>query len=270
MPRPTAPLARLTGVAFAAWAAFAAAPASPGDLAEVKARGALRVIVAADEAKETFDPAGGPRSGFERELVETFAGVQGLRVEVVVAIGYPDRIPMLLAGKGDLIVAIFDTAERRQQVAFTAEVMPTYTVAATLAPKPAVATLDALKRERVGVIRGTAPSEEAVAAGLPSIRRFESSKEMMAALAAGEIGALVMPISEFALAAKAERRLTAGVTVGATGSVAWAARKEDSALRAALDEHLGNVRRSASWNLLLVKYFGDDAPLVLGRRRESR
>jgi hypothetical protein len=30
-------------------------------------------------------------------------------------------------------------------------------------------------------------------------------------------------------------------------------------LRAALDLHLASVRRSASWNLLIVKYFGDEA-----------
>ena len=88
-------------------------PAPSADLAELKARGTLRVIVAADEAPETFDPKGGARPGFERELVENFARLQGVSVEVVLAKSYTDRIPMLLAGKGDMIVAIFDTPERR-------------------------------------------------------------------------------------------------------------------------------------------------------------
>jgi ABC-type amino acid transport substrate-binding protein len=237
------------------------------DLADVKNRGSLRVIVSADEAPETFDPKGGARPGFERELVETFAHLHGLKVEVLPAKGLAERIPMLLAGRGDLVVAIFDTAERRQQVAFTSEIMPTYNVAVTLAPKPAVQTLVELQRESVGVIRGAAPADEAAAAGVKSLQRFESSKELVSALSAGEVTALVIPISEFALAWKHEPRLTAGVAVGSTGSVAWAVRKEDVALRTALDEHLANVRRSASWNLLLVKYFGDQAPLVLGRRR---
>lgn len=237
------------------------------DLAEIKARGTLRVIVAADEAPETFDPKGGSRAGFERELVLSFARLQGVAVEVVSAKSYADRIPMLLAGKGDMIVAIFDTPERRQQVAFTAEVMPTYTVAVTLAPRLPVKTLDELRRDKVGVMRGTAPAEDATAAGLGSIQRYDASQDMMDALARGEVTALVMPISEFALAAKAEPRLTAGVTVGPTGSVAWAVRREDGALRTALDTHLANVRRSASWNQLLVKYFGEQALLVLGHRR---
>lgn len=251
-------------------AALAAAPlarAAAADLAEAKARGSLRVIVAADEARETFDPAGGPRGGFERELVETFARVQGLAVEVVPASGYPDRIPMLLAGKGDLIVAIFDTPERRQQVAFTSEVMPTYNVAVTRPPKAPVRSIEELRREKVGAIRGTAPAEDAAAAGVSTLRRFDTLEAMLSGLAKGEVTALVMPISEFALAAKSDPTLAAGVTVGPTGSVAWAVRKEDQALRAALDLHLANVRKSASWNLLLVKYFGEQAPLVLGRRR---
>jgi polar amino acid transport system substrate-binding protein len=241
-----------------------------GDLADLKARGTLRVVVAADEAPETFDLKGGGRPGFERELVDSFARLQGLSVEVVAAKSYTDRIPMLLAGQGDLVVAIFDTPERRQQVAFTAEVMPTYTVAVTLSPKGPLKTLDELRRERVGVMRGTAPAEDAVTAGIVSIQRFDASKEMVGALARGEVSALVMPISEFALAAKGETRLTAGVAVGQTGSVAWATRKEDVALRSALDAHLGNTRRSASWNQLLVKYFGEQAPLVLGHRRAPK
>jgi len=249
---------------------LAGGTALAADLADLKARGTLRVVVAADEAPETFDAKGGARPGFERELVESFAHLQGLKVEVVQAKGYPDRIPLLLAGKGDVIVAIFDTPERRQQVAFTSEVMPTYTVAVSLAPRAAPRTLDELRREKVGVKRGTAPADELPAVGVVSPRAFGSSKEMVAALEAGEVTALVLPISEFALASKGEKRLSAGVAVGASGSIAWAVRREDGALRGALDAHLANVRKSASWNLLLVKYFGEQAPLVLGRRRDPQ
>jgi ABC-type amino acid transport substrate-binding protein len=133
-----------------------------------------------------------------------------------------------------------------------------------------VKTLEELRREKVGVMRGTAPAEDAVAAGVASIRRYDASKNMVDALLRREVTALVMPISEFALAAKAERRLAAGVTLGPTASVAWAVRKEDAVLRSALDAHLANVRRSASWNLLLVRYFGEEAPLVLGHRRQPQ
>lgn len=254
-------------LALALGALLAPLPLAAADLAAVRTRGVLRAIVSADEAPETFDVKGGERAGFERELIETFARMQGLKVEVVSAKSLADRIPMLQAGRGDFIVAIFDTPERRQQIAFTAEIMPTYNVAVTLLPKPAPRTLEQLRREKVGAVRGAAPGDDAVAAGVSSVQRFESLKEMVAALASGAIGAMVIPISEFVLAAKREPTLRSGVVVGATGSIAWGVRKEDAALRAALDTHLSNVRKSASWNLLLVKYFGEQAPLVLGRRR---
>jgi ABC-type amino acid transport substrate-binding protein len=243
----------------------AIAPAS--DLPQIRSRGVLRAIVAADEGRETFDPAGGKQPGFERELLETFVRLQGLRLEAVTARAYSDRIPMLLAGQGDLIVAIFDTPERRQQVAFTAEVMPTYNVAVTLAPRAPIRTIEELRQAKVGVVRGTATAEDAAELGPASLRRYEASEPMLAALRAGEVTALVLPVSELALAMKKVPNLQAGVPIGESGSVAWAVRKEDEALRAALDQHLANVRRSASWNLLLVKYFGERAPLVLGRRR---
>lgn len=256
---------RLPSAAVALAAVLAAAAARPADLPEIRRSGTLRVIVAAGEAPETFDTA--TAGGFERRLIDSFAGLHGLRVEAVVARDWAERIPLLLAGRGDMIVAIFDTPERRQQVAFTAEVMPTFNLAVTLSPRPALATLDELRREKVGVLRGTAPAGDAAAAGIPGLVRFDGLDPMLAALGRREVGALVMPVSELALAMKRVPALQPGVQVGATGSIAWAVRKEDTALRAALDRHLDNVRRSAAWNLLLVQYFGERAPMVLGRRR---
>jgi membrane-bound lytic murein transglycosylase MltF len=90
------------------------------DLPEVKTRGALRVIIAADESPDTFALIAGTRPGFERDLMERFAQLQDIKLEVVRAPGYADRIPMLLRGEGDVIAAIFDTPDRREKVAFTA------------------------------------------------------------------------------------------------------------------------------------------------------
>jgi ABC-type amino acid transport substrate-binding protein len=95
--------------------------------------------VAANEAAETYSLAASGEPGFERELLESFARGRGLRVEAVVSKTYPDRITMLVADKGDVIAAIFDTEDRRKLVNFTQEVMPTHNVAVTLRPAPVVA-----------------------------------------------------------------------------------------------------------------------------------
>ena len=252
-----------------ALAAGVAVASEGADLAEVKARGALRVIIAADESPDTFALTAGTRPGFERDLIERFTQLQSLKLEVVRAPGYADRIPMLLRGEGDVIAAIFDTPDRRERVAFTSEVIPTHNVAVTLPPHPPIRSLEELHAVKVGVIRGAKPAEAAAEAGVKprDLVAYEKMDDLLRALKAGEVGAAVLPISELALAAKRVAGLEAGMKVGAPGTVAWAVRKEDNALRTSLDDYLTNVRRSETWSRLVVQYFGDQALAVLGRAR---
>ena len=248
----------------------AASPtAMAADLAEVKARGAVRVIIAAEEAPETFSFTAGPKPGFEREIMERFAQLQGLRVEVVRAAGYADRIPMLLRGEGDVIAAIFDTPDRRQKVAFTTEVIPTHNVAVTVAPEPPVRTVEELRAGKVGVIRGAKPAEAAAEAGVRArdLVPYDSIDALVRGLKQREVRVAVLPVSELALVSRRVEGLSAGLTVGAPGTVAWAVRKEDAALLAAFDEFIVHFRRGPSWSRLVVEYFGDQALAVLGRAR---
>ena len=239
------------------------------DLDAVKTRGTLRVIIATDESPDTFALVSGARPGFEREIMERFVQLQGVKLEVVRAPGYAERIPMLLRGEGDVIAAIFDTPDRREKVAFTAEVIPTHNVAVTLPPHAPVRRVEELRAMKVGVIRGAKPAESAAEAGVKAndLVAYEKIEDLLRGLKESEVGAAVLPISELALASKRVAGLEAGTTVGAPGTVAWAVRKEDTALRAALDEYLANVRRSPSWSRLIVQYFGDQALTVLGRAR---
>lgn len=261
---------RVTAFVVAAGLGVGGAFAGEGaDLPEVKTRGALRVIIAADESPDTFALVAGTRPGFERELMERFVQLQGIKLEVVRAPGYADRIPMLLRGEGDVIAAIFDTPDRREKVAFTAEVIPTHNVAVTLPPRAPVRRVEELREMKVGVIRGAKPAESAAEAGVKpkDLVAYEKMEDLLRGLKENEVGAAVLPISELALASKRVAGLEAGMTVGAPGTVAWAVRKEDTALRTALDDYLANVRRSPSWSRLVVQYFGDQALTVLGRAR---
>ena len=58
-----------------------------------------------------------------------------------------------------------------------------------------------------------------------------------------------------------------GMFVGPTESLAFGVRKDDQRLLAALNEYITNVRRSATWNRLVVKYFGPSAVEILRRAR---
>lgn len=264
MRTPAAPPAAVL-VALLAWRVTAAA-----DLPEIQARGALRVLVSAHEEPEAFSflPDGPP--GFDRELLEGFARLQHLRLEVVQVERFADTIPALKAGGGDLITGIIATEARRQEIEFSAEVLPARFVTVSRAPRAAPASLEQLKGETVGVVPGNAWARVVEGLRMPRSKTvtFSDVTAMLDGLKQGRITATVMSAVDFTLSKRRDPALRAGVAVGPAASGAWGVRKADSRLREALDAHLSAVRRSGSWSQLVVKYYGQDALDVLGRRRE--
>jgi ABC-type amino acid transport substrate-binding protein len=253
------------------WVVLSLAAAAPArDFAEIKARGVIRVLVSVDEVPETFSlsPSGPP--GMEREMLEGFARLHKLELKQVPVKVWEDIFPALLRDDGDLIVAINDTEARRKQMAFTREIMPSRHVVITRKPEAPILDLAALRAARVGAPSGTTWAEAALAAGVPSSRMVDLSdmKAILAALKSGKINAAVVALADLTLALRSDQALQAGVFVGPVGSAAWALRKSDLELKAALDEHIEASRRTGSWSRLVVKYYGEAALKVLDRARE--
>ncbi len=237
------------------------------DLPDIKARGTLKVIAQKGEALEMFRFSGEGEPGFEREMIQGFARIQGVDVEPVPVGTTADRIPALLSGKGDVIIGIVDTESRRSQIAFTGEVLPARHLVVTRKPHRIVGTVEEFQEEKVGVVKATSWAQAAVEAGVPLERMmlFPDREGVFAALADGRITATVMTTTDFLLATRLHPDLQGGVAVGAAGRAGWGVRKEDAALLAALGEYVANFRAGPSWNRLIVKYFGDQALRALGR-----
>ncbi len=237
------------------------------DLAELKAKGVLRVIAQKDEAPEMFSFASAGDPGFEREMIAGFARLNGLRLEPVPVATSEERIPTLNRGDGDVIIGIVDTEARRKLIDYTSEVIPARHMALTRKPK-AIKTVEELRAERVGVVKGTTWAAAAAEAGVPAAKtQFFADRDLMfAALKDGRITATVMTVSDFTLAAKHDPDLVAGPFVGPAASAAWGVRKSDTQLRLALDQYLDNFRKGPSWSRLIVKYFGEQSLAVLGRK----
>lgn len=250
---------------------LAAGSAAATDLDAIRKTGVLRAIVAADEQKARFDPApGAARPGFERELLESFARLHKLKVEPVVVPHYNDRLPALEQGKGDLIVGIIATAERRQRIAFSEEVFPAHIVAVTLAPHRVIEQPAQLAAEKVGVLAGTTTwKQAAVQAGVAeaAMKSYPTIDAVFAALAAGEITATPLSLADFGLSVQKHPKLQAGAVLGEPGSACWGVTKDAPALKAALDEFLTATRRSQAWSRLVVSYFGDSILKALGKQR---
>ena len=258
-------------VASAAAPAPARAP-GPGDLAAIQARGTLRVLVILDDEREFFSGEAGERPGLDYELLEGFARLQKVKLELVPAASWEALIPALRRGDGDLIAGRFTVTEaRRQQIDFTVETFPTRNIVVTRRPHRRVLTLDELRQERVSVVKGTSMSDLLPSLGVPAahIDRSIPTGGVLAAMSSGKITCTIHEVYTAILAQKADPDIQLGTFVGPPLSLAYGVRKTDTELRAALDAHITGVRGSAMWSRLVVKYFGDSALDVLKKSREQ-
>src|SRR5262245_44094072 len=151
-------------------ALVSSAPAGADDLADVKSRGALRVLVVGGVrgANEFFPVNPDPQPGFDREVLDGFAKLQRVTLEVVPAASWDALIPDLQAGRGDVIAGRFTVTDaRRKLIAFTSEVFPTRNVVLTRRPHRLVETIEQLREEKVGTVKGTSLAEAVAASGVP-------------------------------------------------------------------------------------------------------
>jgi ABC-type amino acid transport substrate-binding protein len=246
-----------------------AAPTPQDDLPEIEARGTLRVIIHSTILPDVVSTTGEP--GFEGEMIQSFANLHRLKLEYVTVPASADRIPALLAGKGDAIVAMNPTESRRRQAAFTSEVFPGGHTALSRKPHAPVETEEALRRARVGAARGTSGAEAMAAAKLPSenTTEFASPEAMMQALHTGKIDAVIVGLGWAFLNMHKDPELETGFMMGPFDGPGWATRKEAVHLHQALEEYIENLRRTATWNRLVVKYYGEVALAVLRKSRST-
>jgi ABC-type amino acid transport substrate-binding protein len=248
--------------------AASAAPALSwsADLKQIETRGALRVLVSADESPEFFSFDSTTKPGFEREVLEGFVRLRRLRLEVVKAAQFDEVIPSILRDQADLATGIIDTEARRKQVAFTVEILPSRLLLVGRGPRPPRKPGD-LGADRVGTIQGTSWAETAIAAGVPplSIDAFADTPALLAALKSRRVPVIVLSLSDYVLLRRVDRELRAGPFLGVPRSAAWALRREDLDLRRALNDYIENLRHTPSWGRMAVGYFGDDALALLGR-----
>jgi membrane-bound lytic murein transglycosylase F len=254
------------------FALAASLPVGAADFADVKARGTLRVIVMPLSATDEFFPIpAGARPGFDRAVLDGFAGLHRIKLEVVPVEGWDNLIPALLQGRGDVIAGRFTVTDTRlKQIAFTSEVFPSRNVVMTRKPHAPVATVEALREEKVGTIKGSSMAE-AVRAVVPAPNVDDSFPPggLPGALSAGKVSAVVLGIESAIAAQRHDPEIELGAFVGPPRSLAYGVRKQDAALLQALNEYVDNVRRTTTWSRLVVEYFGDAAPEILRKARAN-
>jgi len=247
-----------------------ARPAVARDLENVKKAGVLRVLAVEGSPAFIAMDGGGERPGFEREILDGFARLQGLRIEIVEVPTWEALVPWLLDDKGDLIAGgVNDNPVRREKIDFTAEVFPTRDVVVTRRPTLPILTMDELRAVKVGTIKGTTLAERVAELKIPRANVVDTlpATGFPEALRTGRVTAVIDGVEDALLIKQADDKLDLGMFVGPPGSMAFGVRKQDTALRQALSDYVTNVRKTATWSRLVVKYFGASAADVLKKAR---
>jgi lysine/arginine/ornithine transport system substrate-binding protein len=263
----------LSAVGASTLLVFALAARSEADLAEIRARGSLRVITHLTAVDSHFSTRNPSRPGLDLEILQSFARLEKLRLEIVEVSGGPDlRVAALVEGKGDVVggrLAI--SAARSRRIAFSAEIFPLRFVMLTRHPSPALTTSAELRGYRVGTVGTSEVLMAAVeAAQVPPSdvdASFKEPSDMRKGLRSGRVTAIITSLDEALTAKSDDPQMRIGGFVGAPNSFVFGLRKEDAALRTALDSYIGNLRKTASWNQLIVKYYGNKALELLRNLR---
>lgn len=238
---------------------------------ELKTAGTLRVL-AVPGSPQFVNLAPGALPGFDREVLDGFVAKEKLKLELVTVESWDVLLDALLEGRGDLVAGgVTVTPSRQSRVDFTVEVFPTREMVLTRKPVQVITTLEQLREEKVGTIRGTSMAEALAKVGLAPRNLDDSfpSGTLPEGLRSGRISACVLGVEDAVLAQRADPQIQLGMFLGPRESLAYAVRKEAPALRRALDAYLTNLRRTPTWGRLVVKYFGDAALPVLKRAQEN-
>ena len=267
--RPLAPLRhgrRVVAVRLSLAAALVLAAVTPAaaDLAEAKARGRLEVLFVPG-SPEFVDVE--KHSGFDMEILEGFARLHRLDVAWVPVKSWDLLLSTLNDGAGDLAAGgITTTPAREKIVRFTTDVFPSRHVMVT----PAAPSCRADRRRAARGEGRDHPGHQHRGSGGPGACAALQHRRHLrvgrpARRAQGRQDHRHRPRRR-GCAGRAARRL--GSPAGrlprpAAGARLRLAQRDDSAARAALDEYIANLRRTPSWNRLVVKYFGDVALEIL-------
>ena len=165
---------------------FAAGSAQAGSLDGIRARHTLLVGVKADYRPFGFRDNAGTIVGFEPDLAREVASALGVSLKLVPVVA-SDRIPMLVAGDLDLVIATMNvTPERRKQIDF---VEPNYYASGVnvLAPKSShLHVWQQLRGKPVCSVKGAFYLTEIEDRYVPELHTYKDTGEVYKAVKAGD------------------------------------------------------------------------------------
>lgn len=239
----------------------AALPSVADTLDEIKARGTLRVAVDLGSPPFGMSDASMQPIGSDVESAKLLAADMGLPLEIV-PVTSPNRVPFLLTGKADLVMASFSINPERQKVI---DFSHPYGVIQIVVAAPKSVEIDGLEDlvgQRVGTTRGSTNDSEATkqAEGAEMVR-FDDDATLITALVSGQ--AEIMASSPQVMAAVNERRPNDPLEVKLvlkTNPYAAGLRKGDDSLREVVNTWVDTNLANGKLNEIYTRYNGVSLP----------
>ncbi len=240
----------------------AATGPAQGQALETVAEGKLTACTAVPDPPFAFDDEG-ELDGIDIELVRAVAGRLGL-VPTFEQVAPGELFRAMDAGTCDLVAAsVTITSERQETFAFSA---PYFRVDQSLLVRKADETrypdLAALAGRTVGVQASTSGAVYAQANGAgTTVKEYGSADELLTALAAKEVDAALqdLPVNAFDAKTTGETVVTETFADGDKELYGFVMAKGRTALRAAVDGALGQVRSDDTYPTILRSFLGGTA-----------
>ena len=177
-----------TALAAGALAMGFALPASAADLDAIKNAGAVRVGMLVDFPPFGIQDASGKPDGYDADVAKALGEFLGVQAQIVPVTG-PNRIPYLLSGQVDVLVASLGiTAERAEKVDFS---KPYAGISIAVYGDSGLEVADAagLAGQSLAVARASTQDTgvTAVAPQGTDIRRFDDDASAVQALMSGQV-----------------------------------------------------------------------------------
>ncbi|MBI6619024.1 transporter substrate-binding domain-containing protein [Pseudomonas corrugata] len=243
-----------------------ALPAHADKLDDIIGSGKLRCAVTLDFPPMGFRDESNKPAGFDVDYCNDLAKVLGVDAEVVET-PFSDRIPALLSGRADVIVAsTSDTLERAKTVGLTVPYFAFQMVVLTREDTGINSYTD-LKGKKLG---NTSSTYEAIALekdqknwGSGSFRAYQSQNDTLLAVAQGHIDATVVTNTVAAATIKSGKYKglkIAGDAPYVIDYVSLGAKRSEYGLLNYLNLFINQQVRTGRYNELFVKWVGKEIP----------
>ncbi|MBP2299733.1 transporter substrate-binding domain-containing protein [Azospirillum picis] len=255
----------VAGAMLTAAVGLTAAGAHAQTVEEIKGKGKLTVGMLVDFPPFGITSADGKPDGYDADVAKLMAKHMGVPVDIVPVTG-PNRIPYLLTGKVDVLVASLGiTPERAKQVQFSDPYAAIEI--GLLAPQgTAITKAEDLSGKSAGVARASTQDQSLTAAAPKdaTIRRFDDDASAVQALLSGQVDALgvsnvvAQQIKQMAPQNNYEMKFVLRSQVQGI-----ALRQNQDKLLAWTNGFLETVKKNGELNAIHQKWLGTDLPTAV-------